>query len=245
MSGELRQYLTVLALPPVLPLLLAFLFGLLAWRGRRWAGAGAALCALLLLVLSTPVVAGLLAWSLERGLGPPSTAITPGAIIILGAEVAHGLDGPAPGPLTLERLRTGAALHRATGLPMLVTGGVLSPGDPPIAALMARSLADDFSTPVRWVEPRAADTRENASFSAALLAAEGITAALLVSHAWHLPRARDAFARVGFAVIPAPGLRSRPPGFGASQWLPRADHLAESWFALREWAGRLVYALRD
>lgn len=239
----IRQFLTALALPPVLPLLLIMAFGLLAWRGRRWAGLAAMLCALLLLLLATPAVAGLLNWSLEQGL--VAGAARPGAIIILGAEVAHGIDGPSPGPLTLERLRAGAALHRATGLPMLVTGGVLSPGEAPLAALMARSLAEDFAAPARWVEARAADTRENARFSAAMLAADGITAALLVSHAWHLPRALEAFARAGFTVSPALGLRSNWPEFGLSQWLPRADHLAESWFALREWAGRLVYAIRD
>jgi uncharacterized SAM-binding protein YcdF (DUF218 family) len=169
----------------------------------------------------------------------------PGAIIILGAEVTHGLGGPSAGPLTLERLRAGAALHRATGLPLLVTGGVLAPGDPPIAVLMARSLAVDFSAPVRWIEPRAADTHENARFSTAMLAAEGIHAAHLVSQSWHLPRALEAFAREGFAALPAPVRRSLPPGLGAGQWLPRADNLAESWFALREWAGRIVYAIRD
>jgi uncharacterized SAM-binding protein YcdF (DUF218 family) len=245
MSAEIRQLLTALALPPVLLLLLALGFGLLAWRGRRWAGLGAALCALGVLLLATPAVSGLLIWSLERELLAPSAIAAPGAIVILGAEVAHGMDGPRPGPLTLERLRAGAALHRATGLPILVTGGVLAAGDPPIAMLMAHSLVTDFSVPAQWVEPRAADTRENARFSAEMLAEAGIPAAHLVSHAWHLPRALQAFQRAGFAVLPAPVMRSRPPGYGASQWLPRADHLAESGFALREWAGRLVYAIRD
>jgi hypothetical protein len=27
--------------------------------------------------------------------------------------------------------------------------------------------------------------------------------------------------------------------------VPRADHLALSWWMLREWAGRLAYRLRD
>jgi hypothetical protein len=35
------------------------------------------------------------------------------------------------------------------------------------------------------------------------------------------------------------------PDGAASDWLPRPDHLARSWFALREWAGLLVYRLRD
>ncbi|NDG51210.1 MAG: hypothetical protein EBY30_19755, partial [Rhodospirillales bacterium] len=39
--------------------------------------------------------------------------------------------GARVGGLTLERLQEGAALQRRTGLPLLVTAGVLSPGDPP------------------------------------------------------------------------------------------------------------------
>ena len=45
--------------------------------------------------------------------------------------------------------------------------------------------------------------------------------------------------------LPAPVRRRLPPAFGPAEWLPRADNLGESWFALREWAGRLVYAIRD
>ena len=244
-SPQLRQLLTALALPPVSPLLLAVVLGLMAWRGRRWAGLGAAGCALSVLLLATPAVSGALRWSLERETTAWPAVAAPGAIVVLGAEVARGLDGPRPGPLTLERLRAGAALFRATGLPLLVTGGVLAPGDPPIATLMARSLAEDFSTPARWVEPGAADTRGNARLSAAILAGEGIAAVHLVTHAWHLPRAGREFSMAGLAVLAAPVPRGREPGFGPSQWLPGAEGLAESWFSLREWTGRLAYALRD
>jgi len=242
----LRHLLTTFALPPVALLLICLGGGLLAWRGSRVAALGAALAATLLLLLATPAVAGLLRWSLERELAlAPTTNPPPRAIIVLGAEVSHGVGGASVGPLTLERLRAGAALHRRTGLPLLVTGGVLSAGDPPLASLMARSLAEDFGTPPRWVEAAAADTRGNAALSAAILAAEGIGSAYVVSHAWHLPRALDAFARLDFATSAAPVSVSRTSIGAATDWLPRADHLADSAFALREWAGRVVYALRD
>jgi uncharacterized SAM-binding protein YcdF (DUF218 family) len=110
---------------------------------------------------------------------------------------------------------------------------------------MATSLTKDFGVKVRWVEPRAGDTRDNARFSVALLRADSINAALLVSHAWHLPRAEDAFARLGFPVRPEPVRLSRWPDGIATDWVPRPDHLARSWLALRELAGREVYRLRD
>lgn len=247
MTGAvLQQALTALALPPIVLILACLVGGILAWRGMRMAGAGVALAAFALLVLAMPAASGLLQFSLEREIASwPAPATPPAAIIVLGAEVTHGPDGIEVGPLTLERLRIGARLHRATGLPLLVTGGMLSPGETPVARLMADSLAADFATPARWVEDRAADTRENAQLSAAMLRAEGIGAAYVVSHAWHLPRALDVFARQGFAVVPAPVGRVHAPGLAWSDVLPQPGRLADSWWALREWAGRLVYALRD
>jgi uncharacterized SAM-binding protein YcdF (DUF218 family) len=240
----IASMLTALLLPPLIFVLLALLGGLLAWRGRRWAGLAAALACTGVLLLSTPALAGLLRWSLEREVAAPMAGAAPGAIIVLGAEVTRGTDGVRVGALTLERLRAGAALHRRTGLPLLVTGGVLQPGEPALGRLMAASLAEDFRTPARWVEPRAANTRENAELSAAMLAAEGISAAHVVSHGWHLPRARDAFARAGFTALAHPLREAPAPGFGPGEWVPRPTALRDSWFALREWAGRLVYELR-
>ena len=243
----MRAALTNLLLPPLLLVLLALAGGLLAWQGRRRAGLLAAMAALLLLLLATPFAAGGLAHRLERMVpeGMPPGAPPPGAIIVLGGEMVRGIAGPEVGPLTLERLRAAAALHRRTGLPLLVTGGPLAPGAPPLAELMAASLATDFGLAARWVEPQAGDTRGNAALSAAMLRAEGIRAALVVSHGWHLPRAGAAFAREGFPVGAAPVRRSLPPQGAARELLPRPDHLARSFWALREWAGLLVYRIRD
>lgn len=243
----MRGLLISLLLPPLLLALLALAGGVLAWRGRRWAGGVAALAASGILLLATPFAAGTLGVALERRIAPPAAdAPPPGAIIVLGGEMARGLDGVEVGPLTLERLRAAAALHRRTGLPLLVTGGPLARGAPPIGQLMAASLRADFGLAVRWVEPLARDTRENALLSARLLREEGVGAAYLVTHAWHLPRAQGAFARAGLPVVAAPVRRhARPEAGAAESWIPRPDHLARSWFLLREWAGLLVYRLRD
>jgi uncharacterized SAM-binding protein YcdF (DUF218 family) len=235
--------LTGLLLPPLL-LVLAIVptaFAARRWRGAAWLAAGLALG---VLALATPLASDRLFASLEPT-AAPSGPDKPRAIIILGGDVSHGGAIYEPGPLTLERLRAGAALHRATGLPILVTGGVLGPGEPSLAMLMARSLREDFGIPVRWIEDRARDTRENAIFATAALSAEGIGEALLVTHGWHMGRALQAFSRQCFAVDPRP-LRPAPGHrWGVWSLAPRPDHLADSWFALREWAGRLVYAWRD
>ena len=238
-----QAILTALVLPPLSLVLLGLAAVALAGRGWRPGLFLAGLAGLLLLLLATPLAAGMLLASLRPGAADAS--LTPGAIIVLGAEAARTPAGADVGPLTLERLRAGAVLHRSTGLPILVTAGPNAPGDEPLATLMARSLSADFGAPVRWVEPGARDTRDNATLSAAMLRRNGIDTAYLVTHAWHMPRSVAAFARAGFATVPAPVRQERWPDGRASDWLPRPDHLAESWFALREWAGRIVYALRD
>jgi uncharacterized SAM-binding protein YcdF (DUF218 family) len=245
---------TTLLLPPlglVLATLLAAAAAFCLRRHRRrlsstvlWAVVAAA--ALGQLVLATPYVSGHLRASLQspRVATPPPSA-GPEAIIVLGAETAHGQAGVTVGPLSLERLRAGAALARRTGLPVLVTGGRLAPSEPPIAALMAATMAEDFGITPRWIEPQAGDTAENAAFSARMLRAEGVMSAHVVTHAWHMARALEAFERSGFIAHSAPVRLERRPSGLWSDFIPRTDHLHESWLMLREWAGRLVYALRD
>ncbi|WP_376087639.1 YdcF family protein [Roseomonas sp. CCTCC AB2023176] len=229
-------------MPPLSLALLALLALAAGGRGR-----GVAIASLLLLLfLATPLAGGLLRAPLEdAGVARPFPPGAPAAIIVLGGDVARTRDGTAVGALTLERLRAGAALHRRTGLPLLVSGGPLSPGDVPLAQLMATTLTEEFGVPVRWIEPQSADTRENAILSVAMLRADGISNAYAVTHAWHLARSREAFARAGFPVHPAPVPLAAPPDARSAQWIPRADHLGTTWYVVREWVGRAVYAIRD
>ena len=60
-----------------------------------------------------------------------------------------------------------------------------------------------------------------------------------------MARAVEAFRRSGLVTYPAPVRPLRLPDGRAGDWMPRPDNLATSWYALREWLGRLVYALRD
>lgn len=241
----MQDLLTSLFLPPLLLVILVTFAGFLAWRGApRWALVVIA-ASFGQMVLATPFISGNLVSSLEGRIdwtpgGPP-----PQAIVILSADAVQEGTGFGPGPLSLERLRTGARLRRETGLPVLVSGGPPGREAPSLGEILAHSLSQDFGVPTRWIESRSHDTRENALYSVEMLRAEGIEAVMLVTHGWHLPRAQDAFRRLGFVTYAQPVRIDRVPRGAASEWFPRPDCLVRSWYALREWLGRLVYELSD
>jgi uncharacterized SAM-binding protein YcdF (DUF218 family) len=61
-----------------------------------------------------------------------------------------------------------------------------------------------------------------------------------------MPRAQEAFARLGYPTRAWPASPQGPDGpWRPGDWAPNPVHLVQSWLALREWAGRIVYALRD
>jgi uncharacterized SAM-binding protein YcdF (DUF218 family) len=202
----------------------------------------------LLVVLSLPIVAIELQSSLQGP--PPSGELDVGdaqAIVVLGADgnsFAPEYGGTSVGPLTLERLRYAAKLAKKSGLPLLVSAGVMRAGEPPLATTMADTLAREFGVTPRWREERSADTRENALFSAEILHAEHLERVLVVTHAWHEARALSEFRRAGIdARAAGTGWRSSSSAtWGA--WFPSARGLRESSWALHEWIGRVWYAIR-
>jgi uncharacterized SAM-binding protein YcdF (DUF218 family) len=236
-----------MVLPPGCFLYLA-LVGLAIMRRHR-AGGRALVCAGLagLTVLALPAVAASLVVALELNLpvDPPANAM-PEAIVILGGDLMRNGDAPRalPGYLTLDRLRTGAALRRRTGLPILVTGGIVQGDRPAVATIMATSLRDDFQVPVAWVEDTSEDTWQNASLSAAILKQQGIRSVYVVTQAWHMRRAILAFRHTGLIVTAAPTASNPALNLYPSDFLPHASAWELSYFALHEWIGCAWYATR-
>lgn len=174
------------------------------------------------------------------------------AILILGAERyswAAEYGGDTVGGKTLQRLRYGAFLHRETGLPVFVTAGSPPPEDPPLGELMRKTLEGELGVAVAGVEDRSLTTEENATRSLDMLRGAGIGHVLLVTHAWHMPRAVAAFDRAGIEVTPAPTafIHRATDERGATDyrdWLPSASAFSVSYFALHEHLGRVWYQLR-
>src|SRR5471032_1654574 len=204
-----RYFVKQLLLPPGILLLL---LALACWL-RRSRPCLAGLCFALGLggfwLMSLPVVVQWGAKVLERE--PPLAreewamlAQRADAIVVLGSgrergDLAWGVDQPTG--VGLERERYDARLAKASGLPVLTSGGLHYGTPPSEAKLMADSMLDDFGVTVRWQEGRSRTTWENAQFSAEVLLPKGIKRVVVVTQAWHMPRAVWSFKQAGFEVV--------------------------------------------
>jgi uncharacterized SAM-binding protein YcdF (DUF218 family) len=238
-----KSILKAIVLPPT-GLLLVAVAGLGVRRRFPRAGIAVAWAGVVaLLALSMPVVAMLLVRALDAS--PPldlSRVADAQAIVILGGGVRHDAPeygGDTLGELTLERVRYGARVARATRLPVLVSGGTVLRGAKE-SWLMRDALEHEFGVPVRWAEDRSRTTHENAVYSAAILEGAGIRRVVLVAHSFDMRRARAEFAAVGIETYPAP---TGIPSASSARWsdfLPSMAGLRESYFAVYEILANVV-----
>jgi uncharacterized SAM-binding protein YcdF (DUF218 family) len=223
-----------LALPP---LSLFLLYGA-GWGLRfRWPlfgriVSGGAIA--LLFVLCTNAGAWLLLRPLESLEPPLRSANGAEAIVVLTAgrlENSPEYGGrDIPNYVALARLRYAAKLQRETGLPLLVSGGYgkTDDRDESLATGAALVLQEDFATPVTWTEDRSANTAQNAAFSAAM----------------HMRRSRMAFSHEGLEVIGAPTMFFSRNKLRWLDFLPGAEGLRRSRYAIYEWLGMAWYGLQ-
>ena len=238
MYFRIRSLLQGGGLPPMFLLWVLFM-GLLFKPWLAWVALA------LFYLLSTTPVATLLVRPLEQAypVFNKSTEKPEGVIVVLGGGMpgfSPERPGYRPSMSTLERLRHTAWLQNQTDLPILVSGG----GIRPEAETMARSLEEDFSIEVKWLEDQSRTTRENALYTREMLP-DNINTVILVTHAWHMPRSVLSFHQAGFRVIPAPTVfhTHKVHWQGLTCWLPRTRNLAISERAIREYVGYLWYLL--
>ncbi len=170
-------------------------------------------------------------------------------IILLGGAV-EASDSKARGQIvaneSAERvLDTIQLAHRYPNARILISGGggtVFGDGaaEAPIIAEYFRSIGID---PARiLVEDRSRTTAENAVYSQELAKPREGERWLLVTSAWHMPRAVGVFEKVAFPVTPYPvdfrtagGARTHLPFAFISEGLRRLD------IGTKEWAGLIAY----
>ena len=233
--------------PPTIFIGLSLLGALLALRWRRLGLAVAIASGFCLYALATPVLSSGLLRAAENGFPANVDLSAAQAIVVLGGDVRPGNGADIPdelGAVTLERLVYAAAAWRRLHLPVMVSGGWLSGMHVSQGELMRRALVEDFAVPVAWNEEDSRTTWENAVFSARRLAPEQITKVVVVTHAWHVPRAVWAFERQGLTALPWPAPRT-PLRLGrVSDFLPSIGALEDGFRGLHERIGGIYYRLR-
>jgi uncharacterized SAM-binding protein YcdF (DUF218 family) len=257
-SDLLRPALTALLLPP-LPLLLLAVWG--GWRAR--AGKAGGLAAVLVAVAGlwactcAGLVEPLAGWLLDvpaplrasalAAIAAGATQGRPAAIVVLGGGVEDHApeweDAATLAPRSAERLRYGVWLARRSGLPLAFSGGLghaqsrQHDAEADVAAGIAR---EQYGLPLRWVEARSRDTRENAALTVPMLAGQGVRAIVLVTDGWHMPRAQALFAAEAARQSPPLAVHAAPMGLARIgldpllRWLPSNDAATLAREVLRE-----------
>ena len=226
---------------------------------RRGMQRGALILALLVLwSASNRWVAMGLARSLEWRYLPPAEAPQAEVIVVLGGSTL-----PAEPPRQMvevngsgDRVLYAAWLYQhGKGKAILLSGGLLDwdLGESTPAQDMA-ALLEMMGVPSEalWLQAESRNTYEDALYCARLLESKGIRRVLLVTSAWHMPRAVRLFQVQGLEVTPLPtdftvteaGWRQLAQGDLRAQMLalmPSADNLALTSRMLKEYVGTLVY----
>jgi uncharacterized SAM-binding protein YcdF (DUF218 family) len=249
----LSKVLGFFALPSNL-IIAAGLIGLLLVP-TRWTRVGRALAAgslVLLGVVGLSPFGNLLLLPLEERFPPWNPAHgAPDGIIVLGGSIDPDLSRERGTPAlneTAERLTEAVALaRRYPAARVAFTGGngslVFGEGS---EADFALALFADLGVPRERVllEGRSRNTVENARFTKALVKPAPGERWLLVTSAYHMPRAIGAFRAAGFPVEAYPvDWRTRAGIAVALPFISVADGLKRTDTALREWIGLIAYRL--
>jgi uncharacterized SAM-binding protein YcdF (DUF218 family) len=244
MSYLVRQAVDALATPVVAALLLILAAAILWLRGRRaTAGALALGAGLLVYVLSLAPVGDALLRPLERQYASPeASAGLPSVpyVVVLGSRYTPGaglspvaaLDGDG-----LARIVEGVrVLRRLPGAHLVLSGGA-PPGREPSAhgyARLARDLGVDADSLIVLDTPL--DTAEEARAIAATLGSQPF---LLVTSAWHMPRAMRLMQRARLHAVALPTGQQAGTSSGAylGCLLPGASGLRNTERAIHEYLG--------
>ncbi|WP_090109584.1 YdcF family protein [Cohnella sp. OV330] len=245
------KFIYSFVLPPGIFVLLLLSASVWLWRKSRRPAMLIAAVALLLYLSVIPLTSQPLIKGLERQYDQPNAA-SGDVIVVLGGGATRGTpDLGGEGNLSggaANRLMTAVRLHRTTGLPILFSGGQVF-SDSGNEADIARRQLIGLGVPDGdiLVENRSLNTEQNAVYTAELLKSSGLSRPVLVTSAFHLPRAMREFRLAGVEPEPFPtdylssgGRFSFYPGLFA----PSSAAGATTGTALKEYLGLLATKLR-
>jgi uncharacterized SAM-binding protein YcdF (DUF218 family) len=171
-------------------------------------------------------------------------------IIVLGGSydsTSHGYLSTILLEEDTEPMAVMVDLARRYPRAQIIFSGGTDPSSPgPSEAAIVKQYFVSFGIPADRisVEERSQTTEENARFTARLINPTPQSRWLLVTSAYHMPRAIGTFRRAGFNVIAFP-VGSRTHGW-QEMWLPAStatDNLRRLDIAVHEWLGLLDYRL--
>ncbi|NEQ99150.1 MAG: YdcF family protein [Cyanothece sp. SIO2G6] len=256
----LSKLLPIFVYPLGFSCLLLMATFILVWRHPRWAALSSGLGVVLLMTMSSGIVADRLLRSLEWQNIPDQPLPTADAIVVLGGAV-RSAESPRPWVEVAEagdRPLYGARLYLEQKAPHLIFSGGRIPwyggyGATPESTDMA-AIAIAMGVPATAIveEPDSLNTRENAVNVKQILETQGWEKILLVTSAVHMPRSLRIFKKLGINAIAAPTdfltTQAKPnQGTGVRrllETLPDAEHLAESTRVIKEYIGTFIYWLR-
>jgi uncharacterized SAM-binding protein YcdF (DUF218 family) len=229
-------------------LLLLLLLGVatLRWRlGRRLV----ALAAVLFVLFGLSPLANLVIQPLEQRFPRwDASHGAPDGIIVLGGAIDNAAFA-ATGEFALnesaERMTEAVGLARAYPAARLVfsggEGALVTSGATEADAARAFFVRMGVAPERIEVENRSRNTTENATFTKALVQPKPGERWLVITSAWHMPRAMGCFRAAGFPVEAYP-VDFRTPGQGP--WWPffyASDGLRRLDLATKEWIGLVSY----
>lgn len=236
-------------------LILLVMAVVLRWMDFRWLGRAAATIGTLgLLVGAFGPVGNLLLRPLEERFPiPPADLAAPTGIIVLGGSTDESVTA-ARNQVTISaaasRITEAVALSRRFPAARLVFSGGSG-------ALLLNQHTEAEDTRRLWIslgvapdristEDRSRNTFENARFTTRLVGPKPGERWLLITSAYHMPRAVGCFRAAGFPVIPYPvDYFTTDTSLDFMPRLLATDGLGRFDIAVKEWLGLAVYNWTD
>jgi uncharacterized SAM-binding protein YcdF (DUF218 family) len=245
MMAFIKEFVGAMASPLVMAMTLCIVAALLRWRAwRRASNALFLAAAVMLYLLSLPPVANLLMGSLENRF-PPLSGISaePRYVAVLGSSYAPRGDVPVTAALDpdgLARIAEGVRLLREWPATQLIVSGGPAGARAPARGYERFALEMGVDAARIQVLDSPANTASESIEIAARVQSDSL---VLVTSAFHMPRAMGEMRRRGLQPLAGPTAfqvdRSRP--YGLRSLIPTANALRRSEFATREYLALLAF----
>ena len=221
--------------------------------GPRWSRYGLGLSAFVVAVLVGLTVLPVAAWSLlplEGRFPAPTLPDKVDGVIVVGGAVdvsaATAWGQPTLNHAADRMIEFAALARRYPGARLVFSGGSGSLTNPEMTeAPVARQEFERLGMPMERIQydGESRNTYENAVASRDLVKPKPGETWVLITSAYHMPRAVGVFRRIGWPVIPDPVAYRTGVGAGSGMGPGLASNLYILEDALHEWMGLVAYRL--